>query len=54
MSGATFKGQTAWEETEEEIILRLEQAKLQKSHWTETVFGLVLGVAALAALFLAT
>ena len=53
MSGVTFKGQTAWEESEEEIVQRLENAKSNTSHWAETILGLALGAAALVILFIA-
>jgi hypothetical protein len=52
MSGLTFKGQTAWEESEEEVQQRLARAKSTESNWLSTVVWIVLGLAILVFLVL--
>ena len=53
MSGLTFKGQTAWEESEEEVQDRLARAKSPESNGLSTLLWVVFGLATLAFLALA-
>ncbi len=52
MSGLTFKGQTAWEESEEEVQERLALAKSTESNWLSTLIWVGFGLAILAFLVL--
>ena len=50
MSGATYTGQTAWEESQEEYDRRCESASSSANGWFGTILGVAISVVALALL----
>ncbi len=52
MSGHSLRTQNSWDETDEEIELRLQRAKSKSNDWAPTIAGIAIGLVALVTLFL--